>query len=84
MTQTTTSPADLLTKPVRDWASLMDVRAVAAVLRCSVRHVYRLADSGRMPPPLRIGSLVRWSPMALADWVAGGCRPVRQAGRAGQ
>jgi hypothetical protein len=39
---------------------LGDVRAVAEKLDCSPRHVYRLADAGRMSPPLRLASLVRW------------------------
>jgi excisionase family DNA binding protein len=78
---TSTTPADLLTQPVRDYAALLDVRAVAALLNCSPRHVYRLADAGRMPPPVRLGALVRWRRQDLDAWLAGGCRPIRQAGR---
>lgn len=63
-------------------AQLLDVRAVAALLDCSSRHVYRLADTGRLPPPIRLGSLVRWRRAELLDWLAAGCPPVRQAGRA--
>jgi excisionase family DNA binding protein len=62
-------------------AQLLDVRAVAALLDCSPRHVYRLSDGGRMPAPRRLGSLVRWSRQELLDWIAGGCRPCRTAGR---
>lgn len=29
--------------------ALLDVRAVASLLGCSQRHVYRLADAGRLP-----------------------------------
>lgn len=58
-------------------AALLDVRAVAELLSCSTRHVYRLADAGKMPAPIRLGSLVRWSPTSLNEWLAGGCRPVR-------
>jgi excisionase family DNA binding protein len=61
-----------------DQAALLDVRAVAALLDCSSRHVYRLADSGKMPPPVRIGALVRWPRRAIEDWIRGGCRPVRR------
>ncbi len=39
---------------------LGDVRAVAEKLDCSPRHVYRMADAGRMRAPLRLASLVRW------------------------
>jgi excisionase family DNA binding protein len=78
----TASSANVLTQPVRDHlAALLDVRAVAALLGCSTRHVYRLADAGAMPPPRRLGALVRWSREELLDWIADGCRPVRQAGR---
>lgn len=61
-------------------ASLLDVRAVATLLHCSPRHVYRLADAGRMPPPLRLGALVRWQRQILEQWIAAGCPSV--AGRA--
>jgi excisionase family DNA binding protein len=70
----TISPAS----PVGAPAALLDVRAVAALLGCSVRHVYRLADAGKMPPPVRLGTLVRWSRAVVLDWVAQGCAPVRK------
>lgn len=59
-------------------AKLLDVQAVAAMLGCSPRHVYRLSDAGRMPAPVKLGSLVRWSAAAIREWIDGGCRPVRQ------
>jgi excisionase family DNA binding protein len=62
-------------------SALLDVKAVAQLLACSQRHIYRLADAGRMPPPRRLGALVRWSRQELEDWISKGCRPVRQAGR---
>jgi excisionase family DNA binding protein len=74
----TASSAELLTQPVRDYAALLDVRAVAQLLGCSARHVYRLSDSGAMPAPVRLGALVRWRRSELDAWVAGGCRPCRQ------
>lgn len=59
-------------------AALLDVRAVAALLGgCSTRHVYRLADAGKMPPPVRLGSLVRWSRLSIDEWLANDCKPVR-------
>ena len=52
--------------------------AVAALLGgCSQRHVYRLADSGRMPRPVKLGALVRWRRNELVEWVAAGCPIVR-------
>jgi len=65
----------------RESAVLLDVRAVAALLGCSPRHVYRLADAGRMPRPVKIGRLVRWCRPALQIWIADGCPPCRNGGR---
>jgi excisionase family DNA binding protein len=75
VTATVSPPADAP-------AALLDVRGVAALLTCSARHVYRLADGGRLPAPVRLGALVRWRRQELLDWLAGGCRPCRTAGRA--
>jgi excisionase family DNA binding protein len=62
-------------------AALLDVRAVATLLDCSARHVYRLTDGGLMPPPVKLGALVRWRRQDLEAWLAGGCRPVRRGDR---
>ena len=67
-------------EPERD-SCLLDVRAVAAMLACSARHVYRLADAGRMPPPIKLGALVRWSRFSVNTWLAEGCPPCRKGGR---
>lgn len=64
-----------------DAAALLDVRQVAATLGCSVRHVYRLADSQRMPRPVRLGALVRWRRDELTDWVNAGCPSTRKGGK---
>ncbi|HEV3258706.1 MAG TPA: helix-turn-helix domain-containing protein [Gemmataceae bacterium] len=69
------------TAPEPAAAQLLDVRAVAEVLNCSPRHIYRLADAGRMPAPIKLGALVRWRRQDLDAWLATGCRPVRDAGR---
>ena len=58
--------------------ALLDVRQIAALLRCSTRTVYRLAQGGLMPRPRKLGALVRWSKSELERWIAGGCRPVSQ------
>ncbi len=54
-------------------AVLLDRRAVAALLGCSAKHVGRLADSGRMPAPVRLGWLVRWRREEIERWIADGC-----------
>lgn len=60
-------------------AELLDVRAVASMLQCSCRHVRRLAD-GRMPAPIKLGSLTRWNRTEIDRWIADGCPSVRKAG----
>lgn len=61
-------------------AALLDVRAVAAMLNCSPRHVYRLSDANRMPRPIRLGALVRWRRDSICSWLADGCPPCRLGG----
>jgi len=57
-------------------AELLDVGAVAAMLDCSRRHVYRLCDAGKMPLPVKLGQLVRWRRAELIAWLDGGCKPI--------
>jgi excisionase family DNA binding protein len=64
---------------VSEPAALLDVRAVARLLDCSPRHVYRLSDAGRMPAPRRLGGLVRWRRAELTDWLDAGCPVARNA-----
>jgi excisionase family DNA binding protein len=59
---------------------LGDVKAVAEKLDCSQRHVYRMADAGKMPAPLRLGSLVRWDLDRIDAWIAAGCPAVERRG----
>jgi excisionase family DNA binding protein len=60
--------------------ALLDVRAVARMLDCSWRHIYRMADAGRLPRPIRFGSLVRWRRSDVDQWLAEGCPSVRKGG----
>jgi excisionase family DNA binding protein len=74
MTETLThATAERIAGPDRAPAEMLTVRAVAALLDCSPRHVYRLSDSGRMPKALKLGALVRWSRSAVLNWIANGC-----------
>jgi predicted DNA-binding transcriptional regulator AlpA len=41
--------------------AFFDKRAVADLMRCSTKHVDRMAKDGRMPPPVKLGRLCRWS-----------------------
>lgn len=58
---------------------LLAVDDVARLLACSTRSVYRLSDSGRMPRPLKIGGMRRWSAAAIDAWLADGCPDCRAA-----
>ena len=58
--------------------ALLDVGAVAALLSCSTRHVYRLSDAGRMPAPMKLGALSRWNRRAILDWLDAGCPSPRR------
>lgn len=71
----TASPQKPAATPV-----LLDVQQVSELLNCSKRHVTRLADAGRLPPPLRLGSLCRWRADELHAWLAAGAPAVRTLG----
>ena len=62
---------------------LISVCAVAKMLQVTPRTVYRLADAGKIPRPLKIGKSVRWKRSELEQWIENGCpivRPVKKAG----
>lgn len=52
---------------------LLEVDEVAAIANCSASTVRRLADSGRMPKPVKVGRLIRWQRVAVEEWIANGC-----------
>ena len=53
--------------------ALLTVHDVAGMLSCSARTIYRLNDAGRMPKPVRLGSLVRWPRAIIERWIDQGC-----------
>jgi hypothetical protein len=61
--------------------ALLDVRAVARMLECSWRHVYRIAGVGRPPRPIRLSSLVSYRRCDIDLRLADGCPRVRKAQR---
>jgi len=61
-------------------AVLLDARRVAGLLGCSTRTIYRLSDAGKMPRPVKLGALVRWSKAAIMEWIEGGCPNCRRRG----
>lgn len=63
MTATATPPAPS--------ALLLDVNQVADLLGCSPRQVWRMADAGDFPRPIRLGvKLKRWPRSAVETWLA--------------
>ncbi|MCC6489496.1 MAG: helix-turn-helix domain-containing protein [Candidatus Hydrogenedentes bacterium] len=62
-------------------ARLIDVQGVAALLGCCTRSVYRFADMGRIPRPIKLGHLVRWDRQVLDKWISDGCPDMRERRR---
>jgi excisionase family DNA binding protein len=52
---------------------LLTVNQVAEVLAVSIRQVWRLNATGRLPAPVRLGRSVRWRSAELEDWISAGC-----------
>lgn len=56
---------------------LLPIGEVARLLGCSPRHVWRLADSDRMPRPVKLGAASRWRRAELLRWLDAGCPATR-------
>lgn len=61
---------------------MLDVGAVAELLSCSPRSVFRLADAGAMPWGVKVAGLRRWRRAELLDWLSKGCPAHRRVGGA--
>jgi excisionase family DNA binding protein len=59
-------------------ALMLSVQDVAKLMQCSDRHLCNLRRAGRMPAPVKLGTLVRWPRKVIEDWVANGCPAGRQ------
>jgi excisionase family DNA binding protein len=46
-------------------AEWLSPQALARMLDVSLRHIWRLRDSGDLPAPVRLGRLVRWRRSAV-------------------
>jgi excisionase family DNA binding protein len=57
-------------------ARLIDVETVASILNVSTRHIYRMAEAGLMPRPLKLGAAIRWDRQVLQSWIDSGCHEV--------
>jgi excisionase family DNA binding protein len=52
---------------------MLDVEGFAGMLGVSSRHVRRLVDAGKCPPPVRLGRSCRWPRPTVEAWIADGC-----------
>jgi excisionase family DNA binding protein len=58
--------------PQQSPAATYTVAEVAALLRCSAKHVRRLTVTGTIPGHFKFGRLVRYSRGAIDRWLAEG------------
>ena len=56
---------------------LLSAESLASLLQVSVRTVWRLRSSGRLPRPVRIGGSIRWRAEDVRQWIAQGCPVIR-------
>ena len=59
--------------PVAEKPELIDAKEVAKMLGLSPRTVWRFNDAGRLPKPVKLGTLVRWPREQIEAWLAAGC-----------
>jgi len=57
---------------------LLGAREVAQMLDLCERSIWRMADAGKLPRPLKVGSRTKWRRRDLIQWIDGGCKPVRK------
>jgi len=66
--------------PVAD-KKLLDAKGVAVLLDVSLRTIWNMRDSGRIPKPVKVGRLCRWRRAEIERWIKDGCpkcRPTRR------
>jgi predicted DNA-binding transcriptional regulator AlpA len=78
-TSTSSSQPTTTANPAR---RLIDAKEVGRILGCSWRHVLRLADQGILPWGVKLGALRRWDLSEIEAFLASGCKPIRQKGKA--
>lgn len=63
--------------------AMLSAAEIAEQLGCSERHIRRLADSGQMPRPIKLGSLSRFRRTVIEQWIEDGCPRIRQVSKGG-
>jgi len=54
-------------------SEMLTVKQVASRLQISERSVYRMRDSGALPPPVKIRGCLRWRAADIDAWIASRC-----------
>ncbi|MCA9198888.1 MAG: helix-turn-helix domain-containing protein [Planctomycetales bacterium] len=67
--------------PGKPEPQLADDETIARMLGVCRKTVSRMADSGRMPSPVRLGRAKRWRINEVQSWISDGCPNVRRAHR---
>jgi predicted DNA-binding transcriptional regulator AlpA len=52
---------------------LLSAKEVATLLHVSVRHIWRLRASAKLPGPLKLGGALRWREKDIVEWVSANC-----------
>ena len=68
--------------PMPPGRMMIDVEIVAQKYGADKRSIFRWADSGKIPFGIKLSSLRRWDLAEIDAHIAGGCKPVRAAGKA--
>jgi prophage regulatory protein len=63
----------LTSTAVNEPALLLSAEKVAELLDISVRTLWRLRATGKLPLPVRLGGSVRWRAEEIAVWIQQGC-----------
>ncbi len=49
---------------------LLNVQQLAQLLGVSTRHIWRMRDSGQLPPAIKLGAkIVKWSREDVVAWI---------------
>ncbi|MDR1745523.1 MAG: helix-turn-helix domain-containing protein [Planctomycetota bacterium] len=54
-------------------SALVDAKEAARLCCISESMLYKLNTAGKMPAPVRLGSLLRWKRRELLEWIEAGC-----------
>ncbi len=75
---TSTQPVPNKSFPPAIEAATYDANDLAALLKVSVRKIWRMRDANELPGSLQLGRLVRWPKSAVDAWIASGCATTRR------